>query len=186
MVTWGSRRFLKSDCLLLHVDPGGTFGSDNFAYHQTGVLGPMTIGYLEDAAVWGLDYSATFGSSHALSIWCGRVLGAEEVSEVLLLSLLVLHAPSFTLSKGVTVSAISLCLMTLPKLLSQCCTRRLLRLEVIVLVWKADVVECFRRRWFYTVYRVHYLFHSVVFTLHFRLIKLLKMSLLFLVHFSFP
>ena len=134
----------------------------------------------------GLDYSATFGSSHALSIWCGRVLGAEEVSEVLLLSLLVLHAPSFTLSKGVTVSAISLGLMTLPKLLSQCCTRRLLRLEVIVLVWKADVVECFRRRWFYTVYRVHYLFHSVVFTLHFRLIKLLKMSLLFLVHFSFP
>lgn len=68
------------------------------------------------------------------------------MAEVLLLSLLVLHAASFTLSKGVTVSAISLGLMTLPKFLRQCCTRRLLRLEIIVLVGEADVVECFRRR----------------------------------------
>ena len=110
------------------------------------------------------------------------------MAEILLLgsSLLVgLTATSLTLNKRVTISRIPLGLMTGPKLLVQRCARRLLGLEIVFLVREADIVKCFNRRRINTVYGVHDCLHSIVFTLHFGLIKLSQMFLLFLMDFCF-
>ena len=175
LLTW---RFLKSYGRLLCV-PGRTFVvtlSLYCSHHQTGPLGSMQVWYRENAPVSCFDHSATFSCSHAWRVTCinRRVLRiAEEVSQILRLKRALLVVMATSLGERVTPT-ISLSLMALPKSLGQCCTRRLC-LEIFFLIGEADVVEAFDRGWVYTVHGIHNLFHSVVFALHFWLIKLLQM-----------